>query len=143
MQAEAAQGVEIALDGVAAGVEGLGVAVGEALAPEAPRPLRRHGPAGAGEAGDPGAAPVLGQMNDQVITTLAQLGQQRPFRPGLGPDALHFPAPVDAMQFGEGRMMGQHGPGFLIDQGIDFAMGRGALEGGEHRRRQQHVAVVA
>ena len=58
-------------------------------------------------------------------------------------DAALFPAAVDGVHLRDGRVPGQHRLGVAVDQRVDFRCGHGARKGGEHRRSQQHVAMMA
>jgi len=130
---------------VAQGVARIADQMGEALGPEAAAPAQtgRHAPARLQQPGQPGAAAVFGEMDDQVVTPAAQGLQQSPFGPGLGQQALLFPIAVDQVQLRQGGMAFQHGCRIGVDQGVDLALGRLGLEHRKHGGSQQHVAVVA
>lgn len=145
IEADAAQGVQVALHRVAQGIARSADEMGEAVLPEtAPTPhLGPHGPAGADGPGQPGAPGMVGEVNHQVVTGMAQGLQQLPFGPQVAPGAKLLPLPVDAVHGVDGRMLAQHLRRVPVHQGVEAGLGRRRLEGGEHRRRQQHVAVVA
>jgi len=117
---------------------------------EVPPPQRRvrlaflrDGPLRAQQTREVQPARMLGQVDQQVEAPGAQAAQQPPFAADLCGDTLPFPVAVDRVQVRDGRVAGQHRLGALIDQRVDFRPGDGAGECGEHRRGQQHVAMMA
>jgi len=47
------------------------------------------------------------------------------------------------VDLGDGWVQGEHFRGVAVDQGVDFQVRGVVLEDAEHRRGEQHVAVVA
>ena len=78
-----------------------------------------------------------------VSTPLSQRAHEPRLRGDLRARALAFPATVDDMNARDRRMVLEQRRGFPVDERVDFDVRRCALERREHRRRQQHVAVVA
>ena len=50
---------------------------------------------------------------------------------------------LDSAPFTERGVAGEHRRGVVVDERVDLAVGRRALQRGEDRGRQQHVAVMA
>ena len=86
---------------------------------------------------------MLGQMDQEVIPSRAQLPQQAPLVSDLGGHSLLFPAAIDRVRLRDGGVAGQHGLRAAIDQRVDFRPGNGARQRREHGGGQQHVAMVA
>jgi hypothetical protein len=113
----------------------------EAIGPEgaAVRHARSDAVARAQRAGKPGASRLLGQMHDKVIASCSQRCEKFSFqedsrKPGATPFAAHD------MQLRQRRMALQHRRGVVVNQRIDFDVP--GFERGQHRRGEQHVAVV-
>ena len=146
LQTEPAQGVEVALGHVAPGhFFGCGLEVGEGLFPAlaAPGHARPDRPARLEQAAQPGAAPVFGEVHDQVVPGCLQAAVERQFGAQLAEHAELLPLPVDAQHLADRRMIAQHLGGIGIDQRVDLDLRRLRLQRSEYRRRNQHVAVVA
>ncbi len=86
---------------------------------------------------------MLGQVDQQVVPARAQRAQQRPFGARVRREALRLRAPVYRVQLRDGGVAGEHRRGLEVHECVDLDAGRRARERREHRRRQQHVAVVA
>ncbi len=145
LDADAAQRVEVGLDHVAQGVARRRLNVGETLLPVfvAPGDRRPDRPARLEQAAQPGATPVFGEVDDQIVTARLQGVVKRQFGAGLAGEAEFFPLPVDGMHLRNRRMQGQHLGRIGIDQRVDLDLQRMGLEHRKHRRTDQHVAVVA
>ena len=145
IDADAPQRVEIGFDRVPARGFRLAIEMREMPAPQARArgALARDRPARAQQARQLQPARMLGQVDEEVEAPRAQPPQQPPFLGELGDDAALFPAAVDGVHLRDSRVPGQHDLRAAIDQRVDFRAGHGAGKGGEHRRSQQYVAMMA
>ncbi len=142
IDADAAQRVEIDFHLMA--IADQRVEMAEALAPPAPafRHVRRHAMARAEQARKPGAARMLGEMHQQVIVPRAQRAEERALFGELSQGSERAPLASYAVKLGQRGMARQHGHGVVVDQRIDLEARRVRFQHVQHRRREQHVAVV-
>ena len=117
----------------------------EARAPEPVRVVELPGDrvARLEQARKPRAARMLGQVHDQVVAPGRQTAQQPPLRRRLREPALALPFAIDGVQLFDRGMAFEHGRGFAVDQRVDFRGRQCVLQHREHRRGEQHVAVMA
>ncbi len=102
IQPHAAKGVEIQLHGVPGRPPGHRVAVREAGLPEPARARRRDRPARAQELGEPCPAPVVREVDDELVAALAQLRKKRRLAPHLQQEPLPLPLRVDRVDARDG-----------------------------------------
>ena len=145
VDADAAQRVEVRFDHVPAARERRGNVMRETALPHAATPgnARCDRPARAERAREPGPAPVLGEMHDEVVALRAQLRKKLPFRARLRERSQRLPRPIDAEHLADRRVTGQHRRGIGVHQRVDFGVRRLALQHRKYRRRQQDVALMA
>ena len=145
LEAKPAQGVEIGFRHMPQGMRGLSLNVGETALPVPVTPAhgRPNRPTRLEQAAKPGPPPMLGQMNDQIVTTCLEHAVKRQFRPQLAKRPKSLPVSPNGVHRIDRRMQGQHFCRIGINQCIDFDLGGMGLEGGKNRRRNQHVTMVA
>ena len=100
---------------------------------EAVTDARPDGPARLEQAAKPSPAPMLGQMNDQIVTARLERTIKRHFRPQLPKRAKLFPLSPDGVHCIDCRMQRQHFRRIGINQRIDLDLRRMRLEHGKHR----------
>ena len=143
IDADAAQRIEVRFHRVARRQTRQLVAMREAPVPEAARARGRDRPARAQRLREPRAAPMVGEMHEELVAARLQRLQEVQLAARLHDEALALPRAVHPVDLGDGRMAREHVASIGIDQRVDLGVGRALLEHVEHRRGQQHVAMVA
>ena len=86
---------------------------------------------------------MIGEVHQQVVAPRTQYAEQRAFFARC----CHTPSlrqlAADGMQLGERRMAFEHRRRVFVDQRVYLEARRMRLQHREHRRREQHVAMVA
>ena len=85
---------------------------------------------------------MLGQVNDKVITPRAQPAQQGSLFGELAPGTKGAPVAPDGMELRERWMTSEHRRGIVVDERVDLEAWRVRLQHAQHRRREEHVAVM-
>jgi hypothetical protein len=145
LQPQAAQRIQMCVDGMATPATDGAIQMRKGILPplSALGALWCDGPAGAEQAGQPGSARMVGQVNDKIVLACTQGLQETPFVAQLGKRPQFFPVPSDAVQLGQCRVPSEHGCRVGKDQGIDLALRRSVFEAGKDRPAEQDVAMVA
>src|SRR5512145_2814170 len=104
--------------------------MGETLPPALAAPFddRPDRPARLEQAAQPGAAPVFGEVDDQIVMARLQAVEQRQFGLELADGTELLPFAVDGVHAGNGRMESQHLGRIGVNQRIDLDLRNMRLE---------------
>jgi hypothetical protein len=93
--------------------------------------------------GEPRPAPVVREVQDELVAAFAQLREQARLAPQLHQRALALPLAVDGVDAGDARVAGQHVGRVGVDERVDLRLRRARGEHREDGRGKEDVAVVA
>ena len=86
---------------------------------------------------------MIGKVECPIVLAGFQLTEQVFFVFELHPHALFLPLPVNGENPGDLRIVADDVGGFLINQHIDFALGKMLFDRIDDRRTEQYVTMMA